>query len=141
MKNISNDLIFDSSEFSSFDSTNSFNFIYSPENEFLSEFDYTISSKFIEETKNILNQLNKAIDYTEAFKEIKEMLEEKSVRPIMYNRYLRHNSNFINFNKSYKRKTVPIKVLYPEQETDSVSTTAATLDHKDEKPGSANITH
>ena len=61
MKKISQDLIFDSSEFSSFDSTNSFNFIYSPENEFLSEFDYSISSKFIEETKNILNQLNKAI--------------------------------------------------------------------------------
>ena len=147
MKKISQDLIFDSSEFSSFnDSTNSFNYNFSPEKEFLSDFDYSISSKFFEETKNILLELNKAIqikdpeinkiDYTEAFKEIKEMLEQKSVGPIMYNRYLRNNSNFIKFNKYYKRKTVPIKVLYPEQ--DSVSTKATINDHKDEKPGSAN---
>ena len=64
------------------------------------------------------------------------MLEQKSVGPIMYNRYLRNNTNFIKFNKYYKRKTVPIKVLYPEQ--DSVSTKATINDHKDEKPGSAN---
>ena len=148
MKNISTDLKFDSSEFSSFNSTNQFNFVFSPEKEFLSEFDYSFSSNFFEETKMILIELNKAIQITnpeeknlifnkkksdiikksenlKVFQELKELFQGKSVT--FYNRDL--GNNFMNFNKFYKRKTVPIKVLYPE-ENDSVSTANETAEQK-----------